>query len=189
MCPRPSRFGAACLRTLPALPLALLLALALAGCTPSTPPAPPPAAAEPLPLPPPPPVIRAVLRAVWTFDTSPESCTMAAKAGAAGLLLTIRPDGPIRLIVSLPAAPPSRPAAHFAGPAGHWAIDGVAAARHQAVFPLPRNDTTLGRILMILSGGTLDLGPAPGLPILALPESGAAGRQWFDCARHNVTGL
>ncbi|HTW70883.1 MAG TPA: hypothetical protein VME47_13415 [Acetobacteraceae bacterium] len=161
----------------------------LAGCAkPATPP--PQPAAMALPLPPPPPVTRPVLRAVWNFDTAHESCIMAARTRRASLLLNLRPEGPIRLIVSLPAPSPPDPAAHFTGPAGQWTIGGTALARDQAAFPLPRNETTLGRILMILSGGTLDLRPdAAGLPILSLPESGAAGREWFACARRSVTGL
>jgi len=179
---RPRRIGARRLRTLSAVPLAL----ALACCAK---PAPPPATALPLPLPPPPPVIRPVLRTAWTFDTAPESCVMAARASRASLLLTVRPEGPVRLVLALPAPPPARPAARFAGTAGRWTIAGTALPRDRAVFLLPRNDTTLGRILMILSGGMLDIRPdTSGLPILSLPESGAAGRQWFACARHSVTG-
>jgi len=115
---------------------------------------------------------------------------MLARGGAASLLVTVRPTGPIRLILAFPAPPPDRLALHFNGPAGHWLIRGSAAGPHQAVFPLPRNDTSLGLVLMLLSGGTLQAGPAEsGLPTLSLPESGAAGRDWFVCARHSVTGM
>ncbi|HUN41963.1 MAG TPA: hypothetical protein VMU81_16885 [Acetobacteraceae bacterium] len=144
----------------------------------------------PLPLPPPPPLTRPVLRTVWGFDTTPKACTMSARASQASLLMIVRPEGPLRLVVSLPAPAPPHMAAHFAGPAGQWTIAGDGLASGQAVFYLPRNETTLGRILMLLSGGTLELrADTPGLPILSLPESGDAGREWFACARHSVTGL
>jgi len=116
---------------------------------------------------------------------------MLAKAAGTSLLVTIRPTGPIRLVVSLPVPPPERPSVRFSGPAGQWSIQGGGpAGRLQAVFPLPRNDAALGRILILLSGGTLAIGPSEaGLPILSLPESGAEGQQWFLCARHSVTGM
>jgi hypothetical protein len=57
-------------------------------------------------------------------------------------------------------------------------------AGRQDLFTLGRNATSLGRILTLLSGGTLSLEP-PGedLPILSLPESGVAGQRWFACVR------
>ena len=206
---RRRRCGSPRLRTPLALLIAAsLIALALACCAP-TPPPPAPAAAAPLPLPPPPPAEHPVLRAAWSFQATQDTCVALAKAGPASLRIAIRPDGLIRLILSLPGQTGARPVARFSGPAGHWQMEGALlparrstsspatsspatsslATSSLATFSLARNDTSLGRILMLLSGGLLELGPPEsGLPILALPESGDDGRQWFVCARRSVTG-
>lgn len=191
---RRRRCGSPRLRTPLALPIAAsLIALALACCAPAPPP-PAPAATAPLPLPPPPPAEHPVLRAAWSFQATQDACVALAKAGPASLRIAIRPDGLIRLTLSLPGETGARPVARFSGPAGHWQMEGSLlparrSASSLATFSLARNDTSLGRILMLLSGGLLELGPPKsGLPILALPESGDDGRQWFVCARRSVTG-
>jgi hypothetical protein len=165
----------------------LLLALSPACCT--TPP-PPPKPAEPVPEvlgPPVPHAARPVLHAAWSFQTEPDACTAVAKAGAAALQIAVRREGRIRLTVSVPAGAPAKPAVRFNGPAGRWLIPGSPAGPRQDVFTLARDDISLSRILMLLSGGTLNLEP-PGedLPILSLPESGAEGQQWFACVRRIV---
>jgi hypothetical protein len=148
------------------------------------PPEPPPEALGP----PAPPTSRPVLRTVWSFQTTPDACVALAKAGAASLQILVRREGPIRLTISLPGAAPSRPVARFSGAAGRWLIPGTHTGPHVELFTLDRNETSLSRILVLLSGGTLNLEPASGdLPILSLPESGAEGRQWFACVRGIVT--
>jgi hypothetical protein len=165
----------------------LLLALWPACCAP---PQPPPKPAEPaLEAPPPPPVqaARPVLRAAWSFQTGPDACVALAKAGPASLQITVRPERLIRLTVALPGNVPDKPAARFNGPAGHWLIRGTRAGRREALFALGRDETSLGRILVLLSGGMLNLEhPGEDLPILSLPESGAQGQDWFACARRSV---
>jgi hypothetical protein len=165
----------------------LLLALSPACCAP---PQPPPKPAEPavevLPSPPPLPA-RPILRAAWSFQTGPDACIAFAKAGSASLQIAVRPEGLIRLAVALPGYAPDKPVAHFSGPAGHWLIMGTQVRHREAVFTLGRDETSLSRILMLLSGGTLNLEPPDDdLPILSLPESGAEGQEWFVCARGSV---
>lgn len=182
---RNCRTGGRSLRIL----LAPLTALALACCAPppQPPPAPPPAVA--LPLPPPPPVVAPTLHAAWSFQVTAKDCLALAQAGRSRLEIAVRPEGAIRLVLSLPQDAPARPIAYFSGPAGHWLIAGAPLAHRQALFLLPRNDTSLSRILMLLSGGTFAPGPADlALPMLSLPESGADGRHWFACARSSVSG-
>lgn len=166
--------------------LILPLALALAQCAPAAPP--PPAAALPEP-PPPPPVrqVRPVLRADWTFQASPDACIATARAGSASLTVAVRATGPVRLTLVLPQDLPDHALARFHGPAGSWEIRAAAASRHAAIFLLPRTETTLGRILVLLGGGQL-VPEQLMLPILALPESGGGGRRWFACARSSVNG-
>jgi len=185
MLARHRRVGCPRLRAL----LAPLLALALASCASPPPPPQQPAAAVPLPPPPPPPATPTVLRANWAFHATESMCNAVASSRAASLTIVVRPEGMVRLELSLPRPPPARPTAHFAGPAGQWAVAGAASNHGQAVFLLPRNEQSLGRLLILLSGGTLALdGAEPALPVLALPESGPAGREWFDCAKRSVTG-
>jgi hypothetical protein len=163
-----------------------LLALVPASC--STPP-PPPKPAEPPPeaVAPPPRPVRPILHAAWSFQTGPDACVAVAKAGPASLQVAVRRAGLIRLTVSLPGGAPRRPVARFAGPAGRWLISGSNPVHREALFTLERNDASLSRILILLSGGTLNLEP-PGedFPILSLPETGAEGQQWFTCVRRIV---
>ncbi len=161
----------------------MLLAL-LPACCSTPPPAPKPTEPAPAAQAPPARPARPILRAAWSFQTGPDACVALAKAGSATLQIAVRREGLIRLTVSLPADAPARPVAHFSGPAGRWLVPGTHAGRREAVFALARNETSLSRILMLLSGGALDLEPPDqDLPILSLPESGAEGQQWFTCVR------
>ncbi|HVC63431.1 MAG TPA: hypothetical protein VND19_24090 [Acetobacteraceae bacterium] len=124
---------------------------------------------------------------MWSFRTGPDACIALAKAGSTSLQIAVRPEGLIRLSMSLPGDPPARPVGHFNGPAGHWLIFGTHAGRREAIFVLGRDEISLSRILMLLSGGVLNLEPArEDLPILVLPESGVEGQEWFACARRSV---
>lgn len=164
----------------------LLLALVPVCCT-SPHPAPKPA--EPAPEPPPPPrhAARPTLRAAWSFQAGPDACVALAKAGGTSLRITVHPEGLVRLTMSVPGDAPDRPVAHFNGPAGHWLLLGSHVGRSEALFTLGRDEISLSRILMLLSGGTLNLEPPDeDLPILSLPESGAEGQAWFVCARNSV---
>jgi hypothetical protein len=131
--------------------------------------------------------VRPILRAAWSFQTGPDACIALARAGSTSLKIAVRPEGLIRLTVALPGDAPNKPAAHFSGPAGHWLILGTHAGRREAAFTLGRDETSLSRILMLLSGGMLNLEPSDQeVPILSLPESGAEGQEWFACARGSV---
>ena len=49
--------------------------------------------------------------------------------------------------------------------------------------------TSVGRVLVMLSGGRLQVGRAgAGWPVLLLQASGAAGKLWFECVRRQLTG-
>jgi hypothetical protein len=166
----------------------VLMLTLLPACCDAPPPPPKPAAPAPEVLGPPPPhAARPVLHGAWSFQAKPDACIAVAKAGATSLQIAVRRDGPIRLTMSVPGDAPAKPVVHFNGPAGRWLVPGTPAGRRQDVFSLARDETALSRILMLLSGGTLNLEP-PGedLPILSLPESGAEGQQWFACVRRIV---
>lgn len=130
-----------------------------------------------------------MLRAAWSFRTGPDACVALAKAGSSNVQIAVRPEGLIRLSVSLPGNAPTRSVAHFSGPAGHWLMLATHTGPHEVLFLLARDETSLSRVLILLSGGMLDLGtPGDDLPILSLPESGAEGQEWFACARSSVNG-
>ncbi len=164
-----------------------MLALLPACCAAPRPAPQPVEPAAEAPPPPPAHTARPTLRAAWSFQTGPDACVALAKAGSASLQIAVRPEGLIRLTMSLPVDAPAKPVAHFSGPAGRWLIQGAHTGRRDVLFTLDRNAASLSRILMLLSGGALNLEP-PGedLPILLLPESGAGGQQWFACVRRIV---
>lgn len=140
-----------------------------------------------LPPPPPPLAARPSFHAAWSFKTEPGACLAFAAAGHTRLELAVRGAAPIQLGVTLPSAGSGLPVAHFRGPVGTWAVQGWHAGHHRIVFTLGRGTNALSRVLMLLSGGVLDLqSPDRRLPIVTLAASGAEGQRWFACVRHNV---
>jgi hypothetical protein len=102
------------------------------------------------------------------------------------LIISIRRDTPIRLIVSLPVTPAHAPATvplRFSGPAGNWQTASLRSAR-QVALTLASDDAALSKVLVLLSGGVLEVGEAAQpLVALAISPSDAPGQTWFDCAR------
>jgi hypothetical protein len=138
-----------------------------------------------------PPLVRRVptevVRTTWTFHSSDEECTAIAAAPGTSLQVTVRRDAPIRLVVALAPAPATRPVTaplRFNGSAGSWQVTARRTAARQFTVALGSDDTALSRILILLSGGTLELGRPP-QPIvsLAISPSDTQGQTWFDCAR------
>jgi hypothetical protein len=143
----------------------------------------------PLALPPP----RQVIRTTWTFATENDECVAVAAGGGTSLRVTIRRDAPINLVVTL--APPleHRLVPHaaiplrFAGSAGHWQVSAQQTASHQLAVTLGSGDIALSRVLVLLSGGVLDVqSPEQLILSLTIVPSEAAGQLWFDCARHKM---
>jgi len=138
-----------------------------------------------------PPFIRHVpneiVRTTWTFRSSDEECTAIAAGPGTSLQVAVRRDAPIRLVVALAPAPTPRPVnapLHFTGSAGSWQVTARRTAARQFTVALGSDDIALSRILVLLSGGTLELGRPP-QPIvsLAISPSDTQGQTWFDCAR------
>ena len=138
-----------------------------------------------------PPLVRHVpnpqIHTTWTFRSSDEECVAVASAAGTSVLMTVRRDAPIRLAVSLepqsahgPAVVPLR----FTGPAGLWQVSARRTAAHRFAVTLGSDDKALSRILVLLSGGMLELGlPAQPIVSLVISPSDAQGETWFDCAR------
>ena len=130
------------------------------------------------------------LRTTWTFRAGEEECVATAAGAGASAVVSAQRDSPIRLLVSLPATPvppaPANTAVRFAGPAGSWQATARAAGR-QFTVALGSDETALSRILVLLSGGVLDLGDQ-GKPVasLTVSPSDTEGQKWFDCARAKV---
>jgi hypothetical protein len=171
--------------------VALLLALAACARPPPTPavtsaPEPPPPPSRPLAKQP----THQVLRAHWSFDARPDGCTARAAAGGVTLQVLVRPATPVRLVLTLasPSAPKRGAKLHFSGPTGHWQVAGNPAGKRQMEGDLGADDTALGRVLVLLNGGVLEVGdPKQAMTSLAIPAGGASGQAWFDCARRQAT--
>ncbi len=139
-----------------------------------------------------PPLVRHVptppqIHTTWTFRSSDEECVAVAAAAGTSVLISIRRDAPIRLVVSLESQPvhgsvtvPLR----FTGPAGLWQVSARRTAARRFAVTLGSDDKALSRILVLLSGGMLELGqPAQPIVSLVISPSDAQGQSWFDCAR------
>jgi hypothetical protein len=140
-------------------------------------PAPMPPSARPAPV--------RSLRATWTFESGSEQCVASAGAGAASVRVTVRRHAAVELLVSLATqAPASSLPLHFSGPAGDWQVQARRSASRALGVTLGTDNTALSHVLMLLSGGTFDVG-APERPIASfmIAASDARGQAWFDCAR------
>jgi len=168
-------------------PLRLMLAgaaaLSLTACqrpaapvVTATPPAPP------VPLAPRP------VASSWSFHAG-EICT--ATAGGGGLALDVAASrGTLELVFRLPPGTPMPPRPvpiAFAGESGTWTVTGHRASSHRLIASQPMSEDQAGQILLLLGGGTVKVGTRhDGVPELRIPNSGAAGRDWFECVRRQL---
>jgi len=178
-------------RVLPAVASAALLAGALVGC--HAPPPPPPAS-PPLPVPPPfvqpPPE---VVSGRWSFSIADTGCVANASNPDVSLALQIGQHNKVELSVAgrkVRSAVPrrgSRARLRFEGPAGSWTLPARSTAHRAVVAVVPLNETTASNVLALLGGGHLrtEVGTRF-VPVLRLPDSDVAGRDWFDCVRSEL---
>jgi len=174
---------------LPASLVAILALLALTGCQHAPPPARP---ALVLPLPPaappaPPPLPREA--ATWHFTTAHDACTASASGRTTLLRITAQAGRPATFALfarhgTHAAEATAQGALRFQGAAGGWSALARIGPGSEAIATLPLNDQAVGRIALLLAGGTLTpVGAGAILPTLLLPPAGAPGRHWFACAR------
>lgn len=128
-----------------------------------------------------------VIQTAWTFRAGDDDCVAIAARGTTTLTVTVQRGATIRLAVVLAAPVASRAATaalRFAGQAGDWRLTASFADARRVSVALGADETALGRLLVLLGGGTLDL-VAGGRKVVsfAIGESAEAGRHWFDCAR------
>jgi hypothetical protein len=162
----------------------------LAGCSTPPPDIVKPEVTAPAVLLPTPPAPRAVVRTNWTFTSGADECVAVAAGEGTSLRVTVRRDAPISLDLSLATFLQRRLAAHaaiplrFAGSAGRWQVSARQTASRQLAVTLGSGDSALSRVLVLLSGGAMDVeNPERVVLSLIIPPSDAPGQLWFDCAR------
>lgn len=186
--------GSYCMRFAPAgLPIILMIALSLAECAPT-----PPPVAESVAIPEPqkpkpprqPPSTPEPVVATWKFQEDGESCKAAATNPALTLEIAVSDDR-LELLAQAKMRPALRRGAHaaiaFSGGSGAWTASGRLTAAHVISASQPMGEAAVGRVLVLLSGGTVQVGgPHSRLPSLRVPDAGAAGRTWFACVRRRL---
>jgi hypothetical protein len=142
---------------------------------------PPPPPAKPAPVP--------TLHPEWSFTAKSDECVAVAAAGATALRVTVRRSSPIRLDMGLAQQFTHDPvvALRFTGPAGTWQVTAREAGRNTLAATLGADNSALSQILVLLSGGTLNVGLAPHAVVtMAIRPSDVGGQNWFDCAREKM---
>jgi hypothetical protein len=145
------------------------------------------------PVPPPPPPRRAAsptIHTVWTFRTGGDDCVAEASAGGVLLQVTVQRDAPMRLSLMLQSVSLRSQVAvplRFSGTAGSWRVVGRATGPHALAASLGSDEAALSHILVLLSGGLLEVGEVgTSLATLDVSPSDRNGQVWFDCARSKV---
>jgi hypothetical protein len=165
------------------LPVALLLPLVACEKPPEK------VIAVPPPSLPPPPAVRRPVGADWTFHSG-DVCTASASSSALTLDVSAS-SSTLTLDARMGRGTPT-PAGRsvpieFAGAAGTWTVAGRKAASRQVIATQPMTEEQAGQILVLLAGGIVRVGrPDQGLPPLQVPNSGVAGRDWFECVRRQL---
>jgi hypothetical protein len=160
------------------------IALALTSC--ERQPAPVVAPEPPAPTP---PITHRPVASSWSFHAG-EVCT--ATAGGAGLALDVAVSrDTLELVVRMPrgaarAARRSVPIA-FAGTSGAWTVTGRQVGHQRVVASQPMTEPQAGQVLILLGGGIVRIGDrGEAAPRLRVPNSGDAGRDWFECVRRQL---
>ena len=125
------------------------------------------------------------MRATWAFESGSEQCVASADAGTASVRVTVRRHAAVELLVSLAqVVPASAVPLHFSGPAGDWQVLARRNAARVLGVTLGTDNTALSHVLVLLSGGTFDVGPPERLiASFVIAPSDTRGQAWFDCAR------
>jgi hypothetical protein len=148
-------------------------------------------AAPPPPAPPPPqaPSVHRPVTASWAFHAG-DVCI--ATAGNPELSLEVAASSSkfeLTARVARRIAMPARavtPIA-FVGTSGSWTVTGHVVPGHRVIASRAMTDDEAGQILVLLEGGVVTTGTrADGLPKLRVPNGGVAGREWFECVRHQL---
>ena len=167
----------------------LLLLLSACHAEPSPPPV---AAVSPsLPVPPRPvvkPPVRESIAPTWSFSQMPDVCTARAVQSGRGLVVSVRRDTGINIsiknITKNRITGKGNIQLSFSGVAGEWSLRAVENGQNDVAMHLPLDDVSVGYLLILLGGGTLETGDKRlTLPILQLASSDAEGQAWFDCVR------
>jgi hypothetical protein len=164
--------------------LAGALALPLTCCEQPAPPV-----VVPKPPPPPAPLVPRPVASSWSFHAA-DVCTATAGGGTLALDVAASRDT-LELVVRMPPGmpmPPNRAVRiGFAGTSGTWAVTGHKAASHRVIASQPMTEDQAGQILLLLGGGSVRVGDrGDRVPELRVPNSGAPGRDWFECVRRQL---
>ena len=176
-------------RVLPVVAAVALLTGALAGCH-----APSPPRAPPLPVPP--PFVHPLPEVVsgrWSFAITDAACIAYASNPEVSLALRIGRHDKVELSVAGRTVRSAithrrrRARLRFEGPAGSWTVAARSTSDRTVVAVVPLGATTASHVLALLGGGHLrtEVGTAD-VPVLRLPDSDVAGREWFDCVRSEL---
>lgn len=173
--------------------VAIALAMMIGACQQDDPPPAPEVAVAPPSVPPPPAPARRVVRLAWSFDVAADRCIATASDRLTTLTVTVSRNAAVGLILAFPAPEAARITARssakfrFKGPSGTWSLRASGDARHGIGAFSAADEIALGRVLILLGGGTLDVAvPPPALPSVLIPAAGPEAQDWSDCARRQV---
>lgn len=175
--------------------VAVVLLVTLGACQQAPPPPPPAVAAPPPPVPAEPqrPPARRAVSLAWSFDVGPDHCIATAAGDLATLTVTARRTAAVALDLAVSGPQAARitrrlpVTLRFSGPSGSWSLPASGTAQHRIGASSALDELSLGRVVILLGGGTLDVAvPPPGLPTLQIPPAGPQGQSWSDCASRQM---
>lgn len=110
-----------------------------------------------------------------------------------GLALRVAGDRSLRMTLSgSPRAPTAlrggTAALAFVGPEGAWTLAGRRGTGQAVLVSLPLDESSVSQARTVLGGGQVKLAGNDAAPMLAIPDAGVAGRDWFGCIRSKLAG-
>lgn len=121
------------------------------------------------------------MTATWAFDRA--ACRATASSAGPVLDLSASRGGVVfGLRYRAGGAPRGVAPLRLSGPAGSWSLP-ARAIRGAVRVSRPMDEDTASRILVLLSGGSINAGAGG---TLVLPPAGEAGRAWFECVRGHL---
>ncbi len=136
------------------------------------------------------PLLKRTVTTRWSFDAADDHCRATMTGAGASLEAAVTRSGGATIALRATELTRLRRGSvvpmRLAGSAGAWTASGVV-GRGIAVSKSPMDEDAAGRILVLLSGGTVQAGlPRMNLPTLAIPSAGARGTTWFGCVRKQL---